>query len=77
MLNYKLIVNRRFANGDIVQVGKLAENSSGIYFQYDENYLINHSSLSPFALEQSTNLQIGTSTPHKKLHGVFADSLPD
>lgn len=77
MLNYKLIVNRRLASGDIIQVGELAENRSGIYFQYDERYLRKHSNLSPFALEQSTNLQIGPSTPHKKLHGVFADSLPD
>lgn len=52
-----MIVNRRLASGDIVQEGELAENRSGIYFQYDESYLIKHSSLSPFALEQSTNLQ--------------------
>lgn len=77
MLNYKLIAKRRLANGDVVQVGELAENSSGIYFQYNESYLNKFTNLSPFALEQSTDLQIGPLTPHKKLHGVFADSLPD
>jgi serine/threonine-protein kinase HipA len=77
VLNHKLTVNRRLSNGEIVHVGELAENKNGIYLQYDETYLNKYSNLSPFALEQSTNVQIGPSTPHQKLHGVFADSLPD
>jgi serine/threonine-protein kinase HipA len=77
MLKHKLTVNRRLSNGNTIRVGELAENNSGIYFQYDENYLAEHSTLSPFALEASTNIQVGPLTPHEKLHGVFADSLPD
>ncbi|WP_371195983.1 HipA N-terminal domain-containing protein [Glaciecola sp. SC05] len=77
MLNHKLKVNHRLSNGEIAHVGELAENKNGIYFQYAETYLSKYSNLSPFALEQSTNVQIGPSTPHQKLHGVFADSLPD
>ncbi|KGJ97132.1 type II toxin-antitoxin system HipA family toxin [Thalassotalea sp. ND16A] len=77
MLNHKLIVNRRLSNGSSIRVGELAENNSGIYFQYDENYLNQHTTISPFALEASTGIQAGPATPHKKLHGVFADSLPD
>lgn len=77
MLNHKLTVKRCLTNGEIVQAGELAENKNGIYFQYNETYLNEYSSLSPFALEQSANIQIGPSTPHQKLHGVFADSLPD
>lgn len=77
MLKHKLAVNRRLSNGNTTRVGDLAENNSGIYFQYDENYMAEHSALSPFALENSTNIQVGPLTPHHKLHGVFADSLPD
>jgi serine/threonine-protein kinase HipA len=77
MLKQKLSVSRRLSNGHSIKVGELAENSSGIYFQYDESYLNHHSSISPFALEESTAIQVGPMTPHKKLHGVFADSLPD
>lgn len=77
MLKHKLIVNRRLSNGDSVKVGELAENKSGIYFQYNERYLASFSNISPFALEESAELQLGPQSPHKKLHGVFADSLPD
>lgn len=77
MLKHKLIVKRRLSNGNKIKVGELAENNAGIYFQYDEHYLAEHSNISPFALEESINLQLGPRTPHKKLHGVFADSLPD
>lgn len=77
MLKYKLIVKRQLSNGSNIKVGELAENNTGIYFQYDEHYLSKYSNISPFAFEESTNLQLGPQTPHKKLHGVFADSLPD
>lgn len=77
MLKHKLIVKRRLSDGNNINVGELAENNTGIYFQYDELYLAKYSNISPFALDESTNLQLGPSTPHKKLHGVFADSLPD
>lgn len=77
MLKDKLIVKRRLANGSTISVGELAENNTGIYFQYDEHYLAKYSNIAPFTLDESTRLQLAPSTPHKKLHGVFADSLPD
>jgi serine/threonine-protein kinase HipA len=67
MLKQKLTVSRRLSSGNSIKVGELAENSSGIYFQYDESYLNQHSSVSPFALEESTIIQLGPMTPHKKL----------
>jgi len=77
MLNHKLTVKRKISNGSNVTVGELAENNSGIYFQYNESYLATHANISPFALEESLKLQLGPLSPHQKLHGVFADSLPD
>jgi serine/threonine-protein kinase HipA len=77
MLKYKLTVHRRLSNANTIRVGELAENNSGIYFQYDKHYLAKHSTISGFALDASTDIQVGPLTPHNKLHGVFADSLPD
>lgn len=77
MLDRKLEVHRRLSNGRSKRVGELAENQSGIYFQFDQNYLNAHHSLSPFALKDDTSLQLGPKTPSQGLHGVFADSLPD
>ena len=77
MLSYKLIVKRRLSDGDSVSVGELAENTKGIFFQYDESYLENYSPIAPFTLEFDDSVQKAPSVPHKKLHGVFADSLPD
>uniref|UniRef100_UPI0036D974CD type II toxin-antitoxin system HipA family toxin n=1 Tax=Photorhabdus sp. RM322S TaxID=3342825 RepID=UPI0036D974CD len=78
MLNIPLLVKRRFSNGNVENVGKLAENSSGVYFQYDDNYLSAHkSSIAPFNLEYDDSLQKAPYQPHYGLHGVFGDSLPD
>ena len=55
----------------------MAQNQSGIYFQYDQTYLAKHASLSPFVLKFSSDLQKAPSAPHHGLHGVFADALPD
>ncbi|WP_151194495.1 type II toxin-antitoxin system HipA family toxin [Cysteiniphilum sp. JM-1] len=60
-----------------IKVGQLAQNQSGIYFQYDQTYLAKHANLSPFALKFSSDLQKAPLTPHHGLHGVFADALPD
>jgi hypothetical protein len=35
----KLSVNRTLSTGQVVWVGTLAQNSQGIFFQYDEAYL--------------------------------------
>lgn len=49
MLNTPLIVKRTFTDGHQEKLGQLAENKTGIYFQYDESYLNQHtSSIAPF-----------------------------
>jgi serine/threonine-protein kinase HipA len=78
MLDYPLIVKRKLANGTAQTVGQLAQDRSGTYFQYDEQYLsIHKSSLAPFTLKPNNLLQKAPAQPHYGLHGVFADSLPD
>ncbi|NQY35106.1 MAG: type II toxin-antitoxin system HipA family toxin [Alteromonadaceae bacterium] len=77
MLEHKLIVKRKLSNGNAIKVGELAENKTGIYFQYNDEYLNLYSNISPFALEESLEAQLAPQIPHKRLHGVFADSLPD
>jgi len=73
----KIRVHRRLSNGKKVDVGQLAQNKLSVYFQYDEGYLANFHSLSPFKLPFNHNLIKAPKTPHNHLHGVFADSLPD
>ena len=77
MLNHKLIVKRRLSAASSVVVGELAENNQGIFFQYSGEYLANYTPLAPFTLEFDRSTQKAPLTPHNKLHGVFADSLPD
>ena len=77
MLKHKLVVKRKLSDGNSIKVGELAENKTGIYFQYNEQYLTQYSSISPFALEDYLQAQLAPQKPHNKLHGVFADSLPD
>lgn len=77
VLEHKLVVKRKLSSGNSIKVGELAENKIGIYFQYDEKYLNQFLSISPFALEESLQAQLAPQIPHKKLHGVFSDSLPD
>lgn len=48
MLSAPLVVKRKLSNGQQITVGKLAENRDGSYFQYDERYLSQHSSIAPF-----------------------------
>ncbi|MFL1454723.1 type II toxin-antitoxin system HipA family toxin [Marinobacter sp. GN3S48] len=73
----KLQVSRRMASGDCVPVGTLAQNRDSVFFQYDENYLNQGHSLSPFNLAFDDSLQAAPKMPHGGLHGLFADSLPD
>ncbi|PHM65569.1 phosphatidylinositol kinase [Xenorhabdus stockiae] len=78
MLNTPLNVRRKLSDGNSVLVGQLAENKTGVYFQYDETYLTAHpKSLSPFLINADTSLQKAPKEPHYGLHGVFGDSLPD
>ncbi|PHM30689.1 type II toxin-antitoxin system HipA family toxin [Xenorhabdus innexi] len=78
MLNTPLNVRRKLSDGNSILVGQLAENKTGVYFQYDDTYLTSHpKSLSPFLIEANTSLQKAPKEPHYGLHGVFGDSLPD
>jgi len=73
----ELTVWRTFANGQQVRVGGLAQNREGVFFQYAPDYLVEHCSLSPFALKWDSSVQRAPRAPHGGLHGVFADALPD
>ena len=73
----KLSVFRKLATGDNVTVGVLAQNSQGIFFQYDTGYLAQYHNLSPFNLSFDSTLQLAPVRPHNRLHGAFSDSLPD
>ena len=73
----KLDIYRRLSNGSEVLVGQMAQNEQGVYFQYDDGYLSNYHSLSPFTLDFSNKLSQAPKQPHLGLQGVFADSLPD
>jgi serine/threonine-protein kinase HipA len=72
-----LKVWRTLSNGTQCQVGTLAQNQQGVFFQYHDDYLTQFVNLSPFALHFDSSLQAAPLSPHKGLHGVFADSLPD
>lgn len=59
-------------------VGYLAEVSEGrIGFQYDENWLKNGFSISPFSLPLSNEIYYSIKPTFGGLFGVFNDSLPD
>lgn len=77
ILTPKINVIRELSNGKNIQVGILAQNKQGIYFQYHNSYLNSQQNLSPFKLKFTNELQLAPKTPHNKLHGVFSDSLPD
>lgn len=73
----KLEVLRHLSDGKQVLVGTLAQNATAVFFQYHPDYLSRYPSLSPFKLAFNQQLQQAPGTPHNRLHGVFADSLPD
>ncbi len=59
-------------------VGKLAETASGkVAFQYDEQWLADGFSLSPFSLPLRSDVFVPSNYNYDGLFGVFADSLPD
>ena len=73
----QLTVWRTFSDGLKVEVGGLAQNRQGVFFQYNEAYLQQYPALSPFTLKADSSVQLAPAQPHAGLHGVFADSLPD
>lgn len=63
---------------DGMPVGKLAKTKEGILaFQYDEEWLNNRYSISPFSLPLKDDVFIPKLHPFSGLHGIFDDSLPD
>ena len=63
--------------GNRYYVGKLKKTDHGIYFQYEKTFLETGYQLSPLKLPLSDQVFKAPDTPFNKLHGVFADSLPD
>ena len=70
-------VFRRLSTRARVRAGELAQNRKAVFFQYDADYLRRHPGLSPFTLPFDGALHRASANPHRGLHGVFADSLPD
>lgn len=68
---------RTMSDGQQIQVGVLAQNRAGIFFQYHTDYLSTYANLSPFKLEWNASVQPAPAEPHDGLSGTFADSLPD
>lgn len=59
-------------------VGYLAEiEDNKIAFQYDDRWMVNSFSISPFSLPLSNKIYINSKDTFGGLYGVFADSLPD
>lgn len=74
-----LEVWRTFTTTNKVRAGILAQNSQGVFFQYDQDYLSNYpnGNLSPFKLVFSDDLQLAKPRLFEGLHSVFSDCLPD
>lgn len=53
----KLNVSRTLSTGQQVEVGTLAQNRQGVYFQYHDQYLSRFGNLSPYALNNTLALQ--------------------
>ena len=73
----KLLVQRTLSTGESMDVGMLAQNQQGVFFQYNTDYLQQFGNLSPITLKPNTDLQRAPKAPHHGIHGVFGDSLPD
>ncbi len=73
----KLNVQRTLTTGETVQVGILAQNRQGVFFQYNKEYIGKFGNLSPFTLQANERLQQAPKEPHLGIHGIFGDSLPD
>lgn len=73
----QLEVRRCLSDGRQVPVGRLAQSRQGVFFQYDDAYCQAFHNLAPFQLAFDTQLHAAPPTPHRGLHGLFADSLPD
>lgn len=73
----RLDISRMLESGESVVVGVLAQNTQGVFFQYDAGYYPRFGNLSPLKLHADNRLQKAPREPHDGLHGVFSDALPD
>lgn len=61
-----------------IKIGRIAMTSDSLCaFEYDPNYLLFGSSISPFNLPLKSEVYIARRTPFNGGFGVFNDSLPD
>lgn len=58
-------------------VGRLLQQGSGIFFQYNEAFIKTGLNISPLHLPLNNRLYKATDRPFNGLHGVFSDSIPD
>jgi serine/threonine-protein kinase HipA len=65
----KLEVWRTFSDASRRWVGTLAQNTQGVFFQYQPEYLEQFSSLSPFRLSFDNSVQLAPRAPHQGLQG--------
>jgi len=65
----QLEVVRRLQQGDECRVGVLAQNTKGVFFQYDAAYIGAYHSLSPFQVPFDTRLHPAPVSPHHGIHG--------
>jgi serine/threonine-protein kinase HipA len=77
----KLAVSLRWSPETVIRVGTLyrSPTSRTIHFEYDQAFVQNRISLSPFHLPLRSGAMHAETDEHSffGLHGVFADSLPD
>jgi serine/threonine-protein kinase HipA len=50
----KLVVQRMLSTGNRVNVGRLAQNQQGVFFQYDADYIQQFGNVSPIPLTNLT-----------------------
>lgn len=73
----KLAVRLTLGPGTSIDVGRLAEQSRRIWFEYDPSFLPLGMELSPFRLPLRPGLTEHTDRAFGQLPGLFDDSLPD
>ena len=70
----RLDISRILESGETVVVGVLAQNTQGVFFQYDAGYYPRFGNLSPLKLHADNRLQKAPREPHERLHGVCSDA---
>lgn len=64
-------------NQNIIPVGRLAWRDYQIYFEYDQDFIVQGLEISLLKLPLGSGLQVFNYRPFEGLPGVFNDSLPD